>query len=241
MDWIVLLLFLLSIASFILFLVGLINPALSLKFLKHIPPENYTRGKVTKYYMGSAIFLFILFVVGVEKTKVKTGSAKIEITPTVAIQASPTIKQPTETPIPTVSNITPTENPLTPKPTEDCSKYSGSDRTFCFQFQQAQEEGEALKHPLKAKIRYDNYGIYITNTENSEWKQCTVIPDYLDNAADNYVSDEFVVNPGQTTTVSWANLANNENVRFNYYQIKPYSINLDCTVNEETHRSIFSL
>lgn len=157
-----------------------------------------------------------------------------------------------------VPTQTPTQKVImqktTPTPSDPCTPYYGTSQLGdCMKLQNAMNKGAALDHPLKANVTYDSNAVYITNTENVEWDQCTATVNESDPSADNFQLDGFVVNAGQTVTIRWADVVNNENTRFDYSQTKPYSIDLDCIVGGQTdkntgafsggehHRSMFNL
>ncbi len=142
-----------------------------------------------------------------------------------------------------------------PVPTKDpCEQYLGTPQMVdCMKMQDALEKGNATRYPLKAKLSFNSTALYITNTETQEWDQCTATVNETDPQADNFQSDGFLVKPGQTVSVGWGNFANAEQVRFNSFQTKPQTIDLDCQVGGTTdpktgaysggqeHRSIFNL
>src|SRR5262249_12533484 len=84
--------------------------------------------------------------------------------------------------------------------------------------------------------KHDNYAVYITNNESKDWYFCTAALDNIDPSADNYQSDSFAITPGQTKTIPWSDMTNKESIRFNYYQIKPNSLDLICTVGGKRSR-----
>lgn len=142
----------------------------------------------------------------------------------------------------------------TPTPTDPCWQYYGTDKAqFCIQLENAQREGDALSHPLDGTVTFDNSGVYITNNEKGLWAQCTATLDELDPSADNFESDGFVIEAGATEHLGWGTFTNNESERFNYFQIKPNTLAVDCMVGGTTdpktkaytggqeHRSNFNL
>ncbi len=158
---------------------------------------------------------------------------------------------------PPQSNLSPTDKQkttVTPTSKDPCSAYYGTSQLGdCMKLQNAMDKGAALDHPLSAKVSYDSTGLYITNTENTEWDQCTATINETDPSGDNFQSDGFVIGAGQRATVKWADIVNRENQRFIYVQTKPYSLDLDCKVGGQTdknsgaftgaeeHRSLFNL
>ncbi|HEV2339440.1 MAG TPA: hypothetical protein VGT05_01590 [Patescibacteria group bacterium] len=142
-----------------------------------------------------------------------------------------------------------------PTPTTDpCAQYLGTPQMVdCMKSQDALEKGQATRYPLKAKVTFDNTALYITNQETTEWDQCNAVVNETDPQGDNFQSDGFVVNAGQTESIGWGNFANAEQQRFNNYQTKPATITLDCVVGGTTdpktgafsggqeHRSTFNL
>ncbi len=149
----------------------------------------------------------------------------------------------------------PTGEAVTPPSTDPCRDYMGTDKYgFCMDMQEAAKKAEALNHPLNAIVTHNDYAVYVTNNETTEWDQCILTVNEADTSAsgDNFESDGFVVKVGQIATIRWANFTNAESQRFDYAHIKPYSLDLDCVVGGHTdktgafsegqhHRSMFNL
>lgn len=143
----------------------------------------------------------------------------------------------------TASAPTPTKSmEPTPTPNDPCAAYVGTDQyASCMDLEDARQKGAALEHPLKATVTFDSLYLYVTNTENNEWKDCTATLDDTNPEGDNFQSDIFTLKPGESQTISWGNFSNLESQRFNYFQTKPQFVDLDCTVGGQEHRSLFNL
>src|SRR2546430_11810729 len=104
---------------------------------------------------------------------------------------------------------------------------------YCLQMQAAMKKGDALQHPLKANVTYNNSAIFVTNQESVEWDSCYLEVNGITTSTDKFSSNDFAVSAGKTVTISWSDIANDEGQRFNYFQTKPYLIDLDCSVNNQ--------
>jgi len=187
--------------------------------------EKSKRKKTVFVLLSVAVLSFILFGI-TDASKMSTEQNAKAVSPTI------------ETPKPTSS--------------DPCEGLSGNHMHECIQMQNAILKGQELQNPLKATITHDSYAVYVKNTEATEWDQCLISLDDENPDKDYFTSDGFIVKPGQTETVPWSSFANFENVRFNYFQTKPTSLDLECVVGGQTdpktnaftggktHRSIFT-
>jgi hypothetical protein len=131
----------------------------------------------------------------------------------------------------------------TPSISQDpCRQYMGSQMYVdCENVGDAMNKGQMLKYPLKAKVTFDSTALYITNEDTQKWEGCGATVNEKDAEGDNFTSDGFDINPGQTESIGWSNFANAEQARFNYFQTKPQTIDLECAVGSQNHRSLFDL
>lgn len=191
----------------------------------------------------------MLFMIGAINSP--TAPAQDAKTAAASPSSSPV---PSEPITPTKQVIQPKKPIATPTPKDPCADYVGTSQMGdCMKLQDAMDKGQALQHPLKASVTFDNSAVYITNNEQVEWDQCTATLDEQDPSADNYQSDGFSLNAGQTQTIRWMDFTNAESTRFDYFQTKPQTVTLDCQVGGQTdpktgafsggaeHRSIFNL
>ncbi len=220
---------LLMICSFVCIFVGMIVPAAFTGLFK----KNLGRKTTGLVFAGTTLALLILSMVLIVNSPKSSGNSPQENSGTATTNTG--IVQPSITIMPTP----------TPEPCADqigTKNYASCEVTL-----QTQDE---LSRPLNVTVRADNNAVYITNPASTKLAQCDVTVG-TDPTADNYISDGFVVNAGQTVDVGWGNMANEENQRFNYYTTKPDSVSIACTVGGttnkdgsytggETHRSNFN-
>lgn len=222
--------FLLMFCSIICLVIGVFNPLALVGLFQ----RKFSKKQASIIFGGTALGLFVVFCVLVVNS---TPTNK----PSTTAKATPQIK-----PTNIVSKTQQKENSApakkTPTPTTDpCENQIGT--KFYATCVTSLETKNELSHPLKAKISHDAQALYITNTESTNWVECEVFVNDSDPQADNFGTSGFgfKILAGQTATISWASLVNNENQRFNYYQTQPSLIDLDCSVNGEIHRSRFNL
>lgn len=188
------------------------------------------------------LFVLWVFVLAAVAATHDSKSGNDAATPTPAITANSS-----STTIPSI-----TKEASGSAGSDDCSTAGTQEKIkACNEMKFAQTEGIALQHPLKANVKFDSHAVYITNLENTEWDVCGAIPNETISIED-FVSDGFIIKPGQTVMVPWSNMANDKDQRFNYFTTKPSSVSLECTVGGHTdpngafsggelHKSIFNL
>lgn len=214
----------------------LLFPLFSDLIFKYIPMPSSKAFKVMY-----AITLLIIIFLSLTMNK-ESSQQTVQNIPLITINPTGIIN--TQTPA-DLSITTYSTSPIddTPTPIDPCKQYAGTDQFVpCNQLKSSMEKGLELKHPLKAKITYNNYSISITNTENVEWTGCTAeLNNIINPSTDTFGANVEDLSPGQTATIRWMDMVNFDNQKYNYYQTKPSSIDLECSVNKELHRSIFTL
>ncbi|HWY80060.1 MAG TPA: hypothetical protein VNW29_06920 [Candidatus Sulfotelmatobacter sp.] len=172
-----------------------------------------------KFYVGIGVFVLVVATLN--------ANSKSSITN----NSTPTSQEQTQS----ISNT-----PTLPK--DPCRQYMGTQMYVdCENVGDAMNKGQLLKYPLKAKVTFDSTALYITNEDTQKWEGCGATVNEQNPEGDNFTSDGFDINPGQTESIGWGNFANAEQARFNYFQKKPQTIDLECAVGNQNHRSLFTL
>lgn len=101
---------------------------------------------------------------------------------------------------------------------------------------------QAAKPKLKVSITFTSTYLSITNDEEVELTECVAwLPKYSTTA---YGNEEWItLTPHQTKSIAWGNLTLDDGTRFNYFETKPHSVEITCTLSSprEERSQIFSL